>query len=41
MESVHVIFCEGGDLKNLEMKDDYDLVELFKIKSDEVNDINA
>jgi len=36
-ESVHVVFDESGDLKNLELKGDDDLEELFKIQKDEIN----
>jgi len=32
-----VIFDESGDLKNLEMKDDDDLIELFKAQNIEAN----
>ncbi|KAH0658141.1 hypothetical protein KY285_026676 [Solanum tuberosum] len=34
-ESVHVVFDESGDLKSLEMKDEDDLNELFKIQNNE------
>ncbi|KAH0698894.1 hypothetical protein KY284_013109 [Solanum tuberosum] len=36
-ESVHVVFDESGDLKSLEMKDDDDFNELFKIQNNEAN----
>ncbi|KAH0751737.1 hypothetical protein KY285_004885 [Solanum tuberosum] len=36
-ETFHVIFDESGDLNNMETKDDDDLVELFKIQSNEAN----
>lgn len=35
-ESVHVIFDEDSDLKNLEMKDEDYLNELFNVQNKEV-----
>lgn len=34
-KSFHVVFDESGDLKNIDMKDDNDLLELFKLQTGE------
>lgn len=36
-----MIFDESGDLKNKDMKDDDDMVELFKLQSSEGNETEA
>ena len=36
-----MVFDESGDLNNIDMKDDDDMVELFKLQGNEVNGTDA